>query len=150
LSLFDNFPSEQQERQLTGWVIPGAIVYLYSPWIQKAFKEKYFVVGAIQPECLLLMVNTDARDSAAIQTQVRLCVSHYGGAITTNCFVDCNTVMTQITYNGVKQQLKNDGSRYKGKLTADDQREVVAAVIVAQDISPVHQDMIYAALAEAA
>jgi hypothetical protein len=149
LSLFDSFPSEQQERQLTGWVTPGAIVYLHCPWILKPYKDKYLVVGSIQPECLLFMVSTDAR-RVAVQTQVQLCVSNYGGVLTQNCFINCNTVIDQITYNGVRQQLKNDGGRYKCRLTAGDQREVVAAVKFAQDISPIHQDMIYAALDEAA
>jgi hypothetical protein len=149
MALFDSFPPAQQQRQIETWIVPGAIVYLYCPWVMKAYKEKYLVIGATQPECLLFMVNTDARRIVA-QTQVSLYAANYAGMLASDCFVNCNRVETQITYHGVKQQIAQDGSRYRGKLSEGDQQQVVAAIKHAQDISPVHQDMLYAALDEAA
>lgn len=149
MTLFDSFPSQDQDRQLKAWVVPAAVVYLHCPWVLKSCQDKYLIVGAIEPVCLLLMVNTDPR-RVATQTQVPLCVTNYSGVLTSDCFVNCNRAETQITYEGVKQQIRADGGRYRGRLTRHDQRQVVAAIKFAQDISPIHQQLLCDALDEAA
>jgi hypothetical protein len=147
LSLFDHFPVEQQNLKIQEWVVPGAIVYLSCSWIQKAYKNKYLVVGSVGPECLMLMANTNPYFAAPSTTQVQLLQANYADSLAWNTFVDCNSVVTQLTFNGVVEQIKGDGGRYKGKLTADDQQQVVAAIKFATDIPPIHQEMLIESLA---
>lgn len=149
MNLFDYLSTEEKARQSAGWITPGAIFYLSCAFVQKACTDKYLLLGAVEPECLMFMINTDPRH-VTIQTQVKLLQVNYEGSITSDCFINCNAVITEFTVNGVQQQVIDDGTRYRGRVTVADQREVVAAVKFAKDISKVHQDMIYAALDEAA
>jgi hypothetical protein len=116
--------------------------------VGKAFKDKYLVVVALKPYCTMLMINTEARYKPAIQTQVALLVEDYPGALTGDCFVACDTVVDQIDYGGMFEQIIGDGSRYKGHLESDDQLQVIAAVKFATDISPIIQGRICAELEE--
>ena len=146
MSLFDSFPNDARKQKLVGWLVPGAIVYLTCSWVSKNFKDKYLVVVALKPNCTMLMINTDARYNAAVQTQVQLLVEDYPEALTGNCFVNCNTTVTEISFGGVVDQIMGEGSRYKGKLNPDDHRQVIAAVKFSTDISPIIQGQICAEL----
>jgi hypothetical protein len=146
VSLFDSFPNDAQKQKLVGWLVPGAVVYLTCSWVFKHFKDKYLVVVALNPHCTMLMINTEARYNAAVQTQVELFVSDYPGTLKTDCFVACDTVVDQINYSTLFDQIMSDGSRYKGHLRPDDQLQVIAAVKFATDISPIIQGRICAEL----
>jgi hypothetical protein len=95
---------------------------------------------------MMLMINTDARRDPAIQTQVALLVRDYPGTITGDCFVNCNTAVTEMNFGGVFHQITDDGSRYKGKLNPDDHTQIISAVKFATDISPLIQSQICAQL----
>jgi hypothetical protein len=147
LSLFDSFPSQAQEQQLQSWIQPAAIVRLYCSWVQKPDKNKYLVIGCTGPEFLMLMVNTDPRTKPLSQTQVELTVANYANTVITgNCFVNCNTVTTQLTHSQVLEQVRKDGSRYRGILTEADRAQVIAAIKWAADISADHTEMLVNAL----
>jgi hypothetical protein len=151
LNLFDNLPQPEKERQVETWLTPCAIVRLHCPWISKpGDKNKWFLIGAVRHDFLMLMINTDPY-RLSMQTQVQLLVANYEDKVLENdCNIDCSTTVTQYTFTDVKLQIMDDGARYRGRLIDADRNQVIAAVKYAVDIPPIQQEMLIDELSEAA
>jgi hypothetical protein len=145
VSMFDAFPESHKEQKIDEWLKPGAIVYLTCSFVMKPFKDKYLVIASVQPECIMFMINTEAR-RVTVQTQVQLNVADYPGQLTCDCFINCNKVITEFELPDIRAQILADGGRYKSRLRAVDQQQVLAALKFSTDIPLRQQKMIIAAL----
>jgi hypothetical protein len=146
MDIFGMLPAGDRERYAEERLEPGSVVRVWCPWIQKANRYKFLLVGPIEPDFMSLMINTDERRSAPVQTQVQILPANYdAGAFTGTCHVDCNTAVTQLTYNDVKTQIVNRIDCFRCKMTRDDLDSVVAALKFATDLTGYQQDAFLAA-----
>jgi hypothetical protein len=150
MRLFDGFPFQERQRQVDEWLTPGSIFRLWCPWILKADKNKFLLAGPSDHDMLMLMINTNPRYAAPPQSQVQLSPADYQSGVKDVCYVNCNSAITELTYNDVKQQVLDDSDCFCCRITPADLQAVIAAIKFADDLSTVQQDAFLAAFTEAA
>jgi hypothetical protein len=144
--MFHSFPDDIQWHYINEWIVPGAVVRIdASSFVDKTNPMKYVVV--LSPD-LVFMVNTEARYSPHVSTQVELKEADYPGMIETDCWINCNAALDDVTITmaEIKRQVKNDRNCYKGKLNAEEVKSIIHAMTRASGISPIQRKAIVAAL----
>jgi hypothetical protein len=148
MDIFGSLSAPERDRYAEQRLVTGAVVRVWCSWIQKINKYKFLLVGPTGPDFLSLMINTDERRAVPVQTQVEILPVNYPARTFTGiCNVNCNTAITQLTYNDVKTQIVNNIDCYRCKLTRDDLDSVVAAIKFAGDMTEDQQDAFLGAFA---
>jgi len=128
---------------------PGSVLYLYCS-LATTTKDKYVVLGALDPSPLLLVVNSHIapflqRDPRLRACQVRLRSEEYSFLVR-DSWINAAEVLNGVCLEEIIEQCVEDVSRLKGELHAGTREQIIAAVRRAHTVSPAHKLAIEKAL----
>ena len=131
MSVGDQFPLEEKEAFLNRTLIPGTILYLFCEFTSPP-KFKYGILACIDPEPILLIINSEISSwlqqrPAMRDCQVTLRQEEYS-FLRHDSFVDCTKAIRVFALTDLKSQLLEDLDRIKGQITRETREAIVYAV----------------------
>jgi len=144
VSLGQHFPPELLRHRL----VPGRVLHLNCAFAEK---EKFVVLGSVNPEALILMINSRVHRYVAERPELARCQVTIDQAshtfLTYDSIVACHEVQT-MSLQDIYEQIQADPSRIKTEISDDVRGEILAAVKHARTIPRQHQDQMLTALGD--
>lgn len=130
--LGDHFPPDAKRKTIKEKLQPGQVVYLYCEFTVPKPKDKYLLLGCVDPLPLFLVINSKVSDFIKERGYLLRCeakldaASH--GFLDHDSFVDCREAISDFSMDDIIEQLLNDMKRVKGMISDDARDDVLSAV----------------------
>lgn len=145
MTLGQHFPPELLRQQLA----PGRVLHLNCDF---AGKEKFVVLGSLNPEALVLVINSRVHPYIAGKPDLARCQVSIDQAshdfLNRDSIVACHRAHAMGLHE-VYRQIQSDPSRIKTMVSDNVREEIVSAVKHARTIPRQHQEQLLAALDDA-
>lgn len=130
--LGDHFPPDVKRKNIKEQLQPGRVVYLYCEFTVPKPKDKYLLLGCVDPLPLFLVINSKISDfiqerSDLLRCQAKLDSANHG-FLDHDSFVDCREAISVFSIDDIIEQLLNDMNRIKGMISDDARDDVLSAV----------------------
>lgn len=129
--LGDRFPTAAKRDHIRQSLQPGAVVYLHCPFTNPP-KPKYLVVASIRPRLLLFIVNSEIPAYVQKRAHLRCCEVLLDEAthefLEHDSYVDCQQAIKEFSLDTVESILMSELKRLVGRISADVQAQILAAV----------------------
>jgi hypothetical protein len=126
------------KKTAAAWLRPGKIARLYMPEYNR---EKYFIVGSIKPELLLITINSIPRHANRTQNcaecQVPLRQADYPFFTHLESYANCYMIVDTLTYAVALGQLIDNPKWRVGDTAVATRRELVQALRHSEMIEPI-------------
>lgn len=132
--LGDHFPRNVKLQSIKEKLQPGRVVYLFCEFTVPEPKDKYLLLGCVDPLPLFLVINSEVSDfikerSHLLRRQAKLDVASHN-FLNHDSFIACHEAKSVFSMEDINTQLLNDMNRIKGMISDDVRDQVLAAVKV--------------------
>src|SRR2546427_12604373 len=131
MALGDQFSPEQKKQFVRVALVPGSILHLRCDFFDPP-KYKFLVLGCVEPEPILFAINSRVSPYITARQHLAECqVMLYQSAhsfLKYDSFLDCTTAICDFSIEDIVDQLSQDFSNMKGRLTEPDRQAVIQAV----------------------
>jgi hypothetical protein len=130
--LGDHFPSDVKLKTIKEKLQPGRVVYLFCEFTVPKPKDKYLLLGCIDPLPLFFVINSEVSDfikerAHLLRCQARLDVASHD-FLDHDSFIACHEAKSEFSVDDINKQLLSDMDRIKGMISNDVRDQVLAAV----------------------
>lgn len=127
----DQFPTEQKLQYIRKQLIPGVVFYLFCDFTIPHPKDKFLLLTCVNPKLLFFVINSRINQFIQEQQHLLRCQVQLDMANHTflkhDSYIDCTTAYS-ISRDDVEDQLSEDMSRVKGKITGTVKDNLIVAV----------------------
>jgi|GEM_PF-793644 len=119
MELFYSFPLSKQKQLIWDAIQPGSVIKLHCNFT-KPPKEKRMVIVSTDPAIGIFLINSKISNfvlinKALLQSQIPLANKNYS-FIEHDSYLDCKDIFKDFSYAEIEKTLRNDYSRFLGKI----------------------------------